>query len=678
MLKNILLMLLYLSNFLIADGIFIEHPISYKGDHDIFPIDLDEDGDIDILSVNYQANLVLWFQNDGRQNFNEIVISDSQYRPWNITSADLDNDGDIDIVTSGENENIYIYENDGKQNFQSHVIITSSVKDVNKIYITDIDNDGYLDIIAALYYKITWYKNNGNNTFYEIVISDSVHHPYDVFSIDLDNDSDMDVLAAIFEDDKIIWYENNNQTFTEHVISTTVDGAEAVFAADVNADGNVDVLSASGYGDEIAWYANDGNQNFSKHVISDSAERALDVFASDLDGDGDIDVLSASSYDDKIAWYENYCNKYFIEHVISNSAETPLEVYATDLDNDGDVDVLSASWITKIAWYENDLIKTNFFISSINDVPNDQGRKVRIKWSANPYDKIDCGVTNPVTHYSIWRKHDPNLTIHKTSGTPDGEWDFITEVPAVQDNQYSVIVPTLADSNKVNGQYYSTFFVRAHTADPTIHWETAPDSGYSVDNLSPATVSGLNAELVDDNIQLTWDENSEDDIAYYAVYRDTVNGFGPVSLNESIAVVTTPKYKDENIGNASKYYYRVSAVDYNGNESPLSNEVMVNLTSIEMGMHPLTFQLYQNYPNPFNPSTNIKFSLPEQTNLQLIIFNSNGKLIRKLFQGVLSSGMHSFIWDGKNALNVPVGSGVYYYVVKTRDRSVCKKMLLIR
>ncbi|NOX89701.1 MAG: T9SS type A sorting domain-containing protein [Calditrichaeota bacterium] len=322
--------------------------------------------------------------------------------------------------------------------------------------------------------------------------------------------------------------------------------------------------------------------------------------------------------------------------------------------------------------------KNEFLILSINDVPNDQGRKVRLKWLAHSFDESDSSISNPVTYYSIWRKHDPQLTIHKKSATPDGEWDFITEVPAVQDNQYSVIVPTLADSNKVNGLYYSTFFVRAHTADPTIHWETEPDSGYSVDNLSPAAVSGLNAELVDDNIQLTWNENTEKDIAYYAVYRDTVNDFKPSSIDDAISIVTSPEFEDKNIENNSMYYYRVSAIDYNGNESPLSNEVMVNITKIETGMHPLTFQLFQNYPNPFNPTTQIKFSLPEQANLQLVIFDANGKQIRNLFQGALPRGVHSFIWDGKNEDNKRVSSGIYYFMVKTKNRSLTKKMLLIK
>ena len=73
----------------------------------------------------------------------------------------------------------------------------------------------------------------------------------------MDGDGDMDVLSASGIDDKISWYENDgSESFTEHAITTSADNAISVYAADVDGDGDMDVLSAS-YGDDtIAWYEN--------------------------------------------------------------------------------------------------------------------------------------------------------------------------------------------------------------------------------------------------------------------------------------------------------------------------------------------------------------------------------------------------------------------------------------
>ena len=84
------------------------------------------------------------------------------------------------------------------------------------------------------------------------------------------------------------------------------------------------------------------------------------------------------------------------------------------------------------------------------------------------------------------------------------------------------------------------------------------------------------------------------------------------------------------------------------------------------------------YSNPFKAGTTIKFSIPEVSDVRLLIYNSNVRLIQELFQGHLGRGFHSFKWDGRNTENIKVGSGIYYYVLKTKDRRLTKKMLLIQ
>ncbi|MBU0559721.1 MAG: T9SS type A sorting domain-containing protein [Bacteroidetes bacterium] len=81
------------------------------------------------------------------------------------------------------------------------------------------------------------------------------------------------------------------------------------------------------------------------------------------------------------------------------------------------------------------------------------------------------------------------------------------------------------------------------------------------------------------------------------------------------------------------------------------------------------------YPNPFNPSTTIKASILADDHIDLNVFDINGELIKKIFDGRLKTGEYSFIWDGKNNSNEKVSSGVYFISLKTQTEHIASKVL---
>ncbi|MBN2089710.1 T9SS type A sorting domain-containing protein [candidate division KSB1 bacterium] len=106
-----------------------------------------------------------------------------------------------------------------------------------------------------------------------------------------------------------------------------------------------------------------------------------------------------------------------------------------------------------------------------------------------------------------------------------------------------------------------------------------------------------------------------------------------------------------------------------------------NGNAVEMAV-PTNFGLSQNYPNPFNPETTIQFQLPEDADVTLAIYNTQGQLIRSLMNGHLGSGIHNFSWDGTNMSGQQVAGGVYVYKMeatgKTEKVSFTKKMTLMK
>ena len=93
-------------------------------------------------------------------------------------------------------------------------------------------------------------------------------------------------------------------------------------------------------------------------------------------------------------------------------------------------------------------------------------------------------------------------------------------------------------------------------------------------------------------------------------------------------------------------------------------------------MTPATFQLSQNFPNPFNAHSLIEYSLPQETPVQLVIYNTVGQIVRRLVDETQSSGSHRVIWNGKNDSGAQVSSGVYFYQLEIGAQKLARKMVL--
>ncbi|XMB85263.1 FG-GAP-like repeat-containing protein [Mycoplasmatota bacterium WC44] len=317
----------------------------------IYAADIDNDGDIDLLSASYNDNNISWYENNN-QVFIKHIITDTAEGAMSVNASDLDNDGDLDVLSaSNKDDTIAWYENNN-QVFIKH-IITDTAEGAVIVYSADIDNDGDMDIISASNGEntIAWYENT-NNLFIKHKIKDKgfgVQSGFqDIYTADIDNDGDLDILCAFNRKQQMIWYENKNQVFTEHIISNITQDSDSVYAADIDNDGDIDILTSSVVNNTIAWYEND-NQVFTERIISNTIDGANSVYAIDMDNDGDMDVLNTGY--DSLSWFENN-NQLFSKHIIANSLYSAISVYAVDIDNDGDADVLSASYYDNtITWY---------------------------------------------------------------------------------------------------------------------------------------------------------------------------------------------------------------------------------------------------------------------------------------------------------------------------------------
>ncbi|MEJ2053228.1 MAG: T9SS type A sorting domain-containing protein, partial [Calditrichaceae bacterium] len=93
---------------------------------------------------------------------------------------------------------------------------------------------------------------------------------------------------------------------------------------------------------------------------------------------------------------------------------------------------------------------------------------------------------------------------------------------------------------------------------------------------------------------------------------------------------------------------------------------------------PTNPELSQNYPNPFNPSTTIEFNLDKNQKVKITIYNSLGRKVKTLYNGIANIGLNSIQWNSTNESGVKVSSGIYYYRLQVKNNCKTKKMILIK
>jgi hypothetical protein len=141
-----------------------------------------------------------------------------------------------------------------------------------------------------------------------------------------------------------------------------------------------------------------------------------------------------------------------------------------------------------------------------------------------------------------------------------------------------------------------------------------------------------------------------------------------------IKKVADTTFNDNSVVASNRYYYRIVAVDYSGNESAPSVEFTMKVTSvIEQAALPTDYALEQNYPNPFNPATTISFSLPTQSFVSLKVFDALGREVSILLADELPAGKYSRQWNAAN-----MTSGVYFYRLQAGSFTGTKKLLFLR
>lgn len=282
-----------------------------------------------------------------------------------------------------------------------------------------------------------------------------------------------------------------------------------------------------------------------------------------------------------------------------------------------------------------------------------------------PNDTVDVGPGAYIATYSMSAPEVSQITSGGVSGVPSGMSVTITNGLTC-----TFDVNFLPDC-LVLGHHTATvcFTGIDNAADPCT---TTVCVVYEWDCPLPVEMSAFSSTISGRNVTLDWTTASEINNSRFEIERAVNNNWTKIGEVAGSGTTTSPRsysYFDRTL-NTGTYNYRLKQIDLNGSYAyfNLSNDVVIGV--------PNTFELNQNYPNPFNPTTKIDYSIPNEGNVNLTIFDATGKEISRLVNGNQTAGYYSIDFNASN-----LASGIYYYRIEVSGKNNftdTKKMLLIK
>ena len=192
---------------------------------------------------------------------------------------------------------------------------------------------------------------------------------------------------------------------------------------------------------------------------------------------------------------------------------------------------------------------------------------------------------------------------------------------------------------------------------------------YDIHGFVPVELVSFTSSVSGNNVLLKWNTATELNNQGFDVERAAIPGnWEKIGFVAGSGTTTEPRsysFVDNDL-NTGKYYYRLRQVDYNGTFE-YSDVIQVEVVV------PFDFALEQNYPNPFNPNTMIRFSVPQNSMVNIKVYNIVGQEVAEIVNDVKTSGRYEISFEANG-----LASGIYLVKMQAGDFTSTIKMTLLK
>ena len=206
-------------------------------------------------------------------------------------------------------------------------------------------------------------------------------------------------------------------------------------------------------------------------------------------------------------------------------------------------------------------------------------------------------------------------------------------------------------------------------------YKTGDNSDFVLNSIPfPVELAFFTGTLIGNGIKLHWRTETEvNNYGFYIQRAKDNSDWLTLGFVQGHGNTNSPKFysfNDFEISESGNYYYRLKQTDNDGTFE------YSDVVTVTVGV-PVLYSLSQNYPNPFNPETRIDYTIPEQQNVSLKVYNMLGEMVKELVNEVKPAGTYSVTFNtSSHGDGLP--SGVYVYRLQTDHYSADGKMTLLK
>ncbi len=321
--------------------------------------DIDGDGDVDVVFGDRTQRLGI---NDGLGHLESVDLPAAVGFNTDVSLADLDDDGDLDLLVLNFSGDARWFDNLGALVFGPSQSLDISALNLDQLRGIDVDGDGMVDIVSTND-NFAWSRNLGAGMFAPFaLLGMDFGDTEEAEFTDLDGDGDVDALTVERTSTNLVLRVGLNQTpvggpadFQTSVVSSYPGFFPMdLSAGDLDGDGDPDVLMSfprDATQPGISWFENDGLGQLSAPVtLLQDCQKCNSIQLVDVDADGDVDIFGVQSgsvgplgTEGGSFWFENSGGPSSLTPRRIVGAQTLIErVVLPDLDLDGDVDLIFA------------------------------------------------------------------------------------------------------------------------------------------------------------------------------------------------------------------------------------------------------------------------------------------------------------------------------------------------
>lgn len=290
-------------------------------------MDVDGDGDLDLVAARYSPGLIFWLERPAKPLEEKWVyheIDDFAKGGVNgihgLLVGDVDGDGLPDLIGNSGQPNgdfpdslawFRLQRPSGKpSHFSRHIFADRDAPGLSHYFgMADMNGDGKPDIASAGKSApggnwFAWWEQPKDATkpWTRHQIAKEQEGATNIIPVDVNGDGKIDFVASRGHGKGVLWFEA--PSWKAHEIDTDIEGPHALAVGDLDGDGHADIATCAKDSREAVWYRNDGKGNFQKHVIG-TRQASYDVRLVDMDRDGDLDLLVAGQESQNVVWFEN-------------------------------------------------------------------------------------------------------------------------------------------------------------------------------------------------------------------------------------------------------------------------------------------------------------------------------------------------------------------------------------